>query len=61
MSEPKLQGLDEKNIGMTRETIHRGGKKGERGSESLLLGLGKKNDEEEVEVEPDRRRMITSL
>jgi hypothetical protein len=60
-SEPKLQGLDEKKIGMTGETIHQGEKKGERGLGRVLFGLGKMKDVGEVEVEPDRYRKITSL
>ncbi len=61
MSEPKLRGLDEKKIGMTEETIHRGGKKGERGPGSLLPGLRKKKDMGEVEAEPDRYKTTTFL
>jgi hypothetical protein len=45
---------------MTRETMHRDRKKGEKGPGSLLLGLGKKKDVGEVEAEPDKRRTITS-
>jgi hypothetical protein len=46
---------------MIGETIHRGGKKGERGPKSLLLDLRKKKDKEKVEVEPDRHKTMTSL
>jgi hypothetical protein len=43
-SKVKHRGLEEKKIGMKGETIHRGGKNGEKGPRNQPFGLGKKKD-----------------